>query len=620
MPSSRRILIIAGLVLGSLFVLFAAAFGFDRFVHSGEVLRNVEVSGVDLSGLDEIGADAELTFYEETLANSAAPFTVDGSNVDLDPVTVGFELNTTEAVAAAMATGRDGSVFSQFGWWFGHLFSKESLMIDGTVDPEALDTVLTDWDRDLITKHPSPGDVLLIDGTPVAQYPESGLAIDRQESKDLILSSLLTSERERVTLPTTTVSAPLTDTHIDAAVASATRMLSGAVTLSRVEPEVSVVFTAADLREAFETEVVLEPEPLLLVGFSADAVGAKLAPLRNELEVPPVDARFEFGEEDDSITLVPGRPGTLIDPELAAMALEQAALTVSRTGEMPFEDGADPDVTTADLEELGIVGLMSKASTNHPCCQPRVENIHLFADIVDDTIVMPGESLSLNELVGQRTTDRGFKPAPTIIGGKIIDTVGGGVSQFATTFYNAVFWGGYEDVTHTPHSYYFSRYPEGIEATISWPLPNLEFRNDTDAAVLIKTEYDDTTITVKFYGDNGGRLVEGEVSGRYNFTEPTTDWVANDELAPDEQEVNVEGRSGWSVTVRRFITEPDGVVREESWVVKYKAQPWEIQVHSCMIPAGEEGYTGEDCPIPETTTTTTLPPPSTTTSTTAPPG
>jgi vancomycin resistance protein YoaR len=605
MPSSRRILIIAGLVLGSLFVLFAAAFGFDRFVHSGEVLRNVEVSGVDLSGLDEIGADAELTFYEEVLVNSAAPFTVDGSNVDLDPVTVGFELNTTEAVAAAMATGRDGSVFSQFGWWFGHLFSKESLMIDGTVDPEALDTVLTDWDRDLITKHPSPGDVLLIDGTPVAQYPESGLAIDRQESKDLILSSLLTSERERVTLPTTTVSAPLTDTHIDAAVASATRMLSGAVTLSRVEPEVSVVFTAADLREAFETEVVLEPEPLLLVGFSADAVGAKLAPLRNELEVPPVDARFEFGEEDDSITLLPGRPGTQIDPELAAMALEQAALTVSRTGEMPFEDGADPDVTTADLEELGIVGLMSKASTNHPCCQPRVENIHLFADIVDDTIVMPGESLSLNELVGQRTTDRGFKPAPTIIGGKIIDTVGGGVSQFATTFYNAVFWGGYEDVTHTPHSYYFSRYPEGIEATISWPLPNLEFRNDTDAAVLIKTEYDDTTITVKFYGDNGGRLVEGEVSGRYNFTEPTTDWVANDELAPDEQEVNVEGRSGWSVTVRRFITEPDGVVREESWVVKYKAQ---------------EGYTGEDCPIPETTTTTTLPPPSTTTSTTAPPG
>ena len=616
MPSSRRILVIAGLILGSLIVVFAAAFGFDRFVHSGEVLRNVEVSGVDLSGLDQVAAETELTFYEESLLSTTAPFSIDGSNVDLDPATVGFELDTAEAIAAAMAIGRDGSVFGQFGWWFGHLFSSETLTIDGTVDPEALDTVLTDWDRDFITKHPSPGDVLLIDGTPVAEYPEAGLEIDRLGSIDLIQASLLMSERERVTLPTMEVSAPLTDTHIDAAVASASRMLSEAVTLSRDDPEVSVLFTSSDLRAAFETEVVLEPEPLLLVGFSAEAVGAKLEPLRSQLEVPPVDARFEFGEEDDSITLIPGRPGTLIDPDLAALALEQAALTVSRTGEMPFEDGADPEVTTADLEELGIVELVSKASTNHPCCQPRVENIHLFADIVNDTIVMPGESLSLNELVGQRTTDRGFKPAPTIIGGKIIDTVGGGVSQFATTFYNAVFWGGYEDLTHTPHSYYFSRYPEGIEATISWPLPNLEFRNDTEAAVLIKTEYDDTTITVKFFGDNGGREIEGEVSGRYNFTEPTTDWVVNDELLPDEQEINVTGRSGWSVTVRRFITESDGIVREESWVVRYKAQPWEIQVHSCMIPEGEEGYTGEDCPIPETTTTTTTLPPTTTTTTT----
>ncbi len=235
-------------------------------------------------------------------------------------------------------------------------------------------------------------------------------------------------------------------------------MLSGPVTLSRTVPEVEVVFEVADLVRAFETELILEPEPLLLVGFSAEAVAEKLAPLRDTLEVAPIDATFEFGE-DDTITIVPGHPGTIIDSDLAAEALLQAALSVSRTGRMPFEEGAEPEVTTEELEALGITGLVSKASTSHPCCQPRVDNIHLFADFVDGTIVLPGESLSLNELVGERTTDRGFKPAPTIIGGKIIDTVGGGVSQFATTFYNAVFWGGYEDVTHTPHSYYFSRLP-----------------------------------------------------------------------------------------------------------------------------------------------------------------
>ncbi|MDH5371631.1 MAG: VanW family protein [Acidimicrobiia bacterium] len=600
---SRRTLAIAALALLGAFLLVLGAFGLDRFVHSDEVLRNVNVAGVEVSGLDTDTALDALGDYGDTLITNASEFTVAGTTVVLDPASVGFDIDKTSALATARDVGRQGSILRQFGWWIGHLFSSETVPVEAMMDRDALDQVLAEWERDVIGDLPFPGDVVLVEGTPVASYPTPGTAIDRDAAAGIILASVLSPTGTPEALPTRTVAPPLTEVHVDAAVASATRMLSGPVTLSLDDPKVEVVFTASDLEQAFETEVVLEPQPLLLVGFSSEAVAEKLTPLREQLEVPPVDATFEFGEEDDSITINPGRNGTIVDPELAKLALEQAALTVSRTGMMPFEAGAEPEVTTEDLESLGITGLVSKASTSHPCCQARVENIHLFADIVNETIVLPGESLSLNELVGQRTLDRGFKPAPTIIGGKIIDTVGGGVSQFATTFYNAVFWGGYDDVTHTPHSYYFSRYPEGIEATISWPLPNLEFRNDTEAAVLIKTEYDDTTITVEFYGDTGGRVVEGDVSGRFNFTEPSTDYIANDELEPGTESVNVEGRGGWSVTVTRTITEGDGTVREESWLVRYKPQPREIQVHSCMIPPGEEGHTGEDCPLPETTTT-----------------
>ncbi|NNC39246.1 MAG: hypothetical protein HKN95_01035 [Acidimicrobiia bacterium] len=612
--SSRRILVTAVLVVIGLFVLVLGAFGIDRFVHSGEVLRNVEVAGVDLSGLDVSAGTSALLAYEDSLLDEPAPFIVAGSEVDLDPASVGFDLDEPSALTAAMNTGRTGSVFTQFGWWTQHLFSVEALPIDGSIDETALDEVLAGWDQALIADHPFSGDVVLVDGLPVAEYPTPGTVIDREGSADIINASLLATPRLAQTLPTIRVAPLLTDTHIDAAAALAARMLSGPITLSRDDPDVSVTFTVADLTEAFLTEVVLEPQPSMAVRFSSEPVAAKLALLREQLEVPPVDSVFEFGE-DDTITIVPGRPGTIIDPVAATAALEEAAETVSRTGELPFEDGAEPEVTTEELEALGITGLVSAASTSHPCCQPRVDNIHLFADIVNGTIVLPGESLSLNEHVGERTTEKGFKPAPTIIRGKIVDTVGGGVSQFATTFYNAVFWGGYEDITHSPHSYYFSRYPEGIEATISWPLPNLEFRNDTEAAVLIKTEYDDTTITVKFFGGNGGRTIEGSVSGRFNFTEPTVDYIPNPELLPEEPITNVTGRSGWSVNVTRVITEGDGTVREEKWLVRYKAQPWEYEVHPCLLPEDHEEYTGEECPVPETTTTTV--PPTTSTSSTS---
>jgi hypothetical protein len=257
-----------------------------------------------------------------------------------------------------------------------------------------------------------------------------------------------------------------------------------------------------------------------------------------------------------------------------------------------------------------------------------VTTLHLIADIVDGVIVPPGEQFSVNEHVGERTADRGFLPAGTIVQGKLIDTVGGGVSQFATTFYNAIYFGGYEDVVHQPHSYYFSRYPEGHEATISWPAPNLIFRNDSASGILIKTEYTDTSITVKFYGNNGGRTLVGEqrrgrlhvevvnegdgtarivtskVSGRFDETEPPTEYMANEELAPGEEIVVVEGRVGWTVIVTRTIEYPDGLVETQTWRVRYRPQPREVEVHPCMIPP-EDGEEPVECPTTTTESTTT---------------
>ena len=427
------------------------------------------------------------------------------------------------------------------------------------------------------------------------------------------------------TLEITSATPALTNEDVDAALRTAEKMLSSPVVLSRIDPPISVTFTVEDLAGALTSELITNSEVRLEVGFDPERVEAIIAPLRPELEQPPVDARF-IVNDDHTVSVVPGQPGTLIDPTLSTAVLEGAALGSARQGELPFQDGAEPAFTTEDAEAMDIKHLVSSFTTYHSCCESRVENIQLFADLVNGTIVGAGESISLNELVGERTLERGFKPAGTIIRGKIVDTVGGGVSQFATTFYNAVFWGGYDDIAHTAHSYYFSRYPEGIEATISWPAPNLEFRNNRDSAILIRTSYTDTSITVRFYGNNGGRMVigeqsggvtrltvpsegegtgyvvEGDVSGRYSYTEPIVEYTANATLEPDTEKVLESGRQGWTVTVTRTITYPDRTVDEESWPVRYRAQPREVEVHPCMLPANHRDYVAE-CPVPETTTT-----------------
>jgi len=203
---------------------------------------------------------------------------------------------------------------------------------------------------------------------------------------------------------------------------------------------------------------------------------------------------------------------------------------------------------------------------------------------------------TINEYVGRRTTEKGYVPATMISAGELVDDVGGGVSQFATTFYNAVFYGCYEDVTHKPHSYYFSRYPEVNEATISWPEPNLVFRNNTDTIVIIKTSYTSSSITVQFYGNNGGCVAERQLGSRYNYTDPEEQYVANEDLTPDDERVTQNGWGGFTNSVTRVMTWPDGTVVEEPYVWKYNAAPKIIEVHPCRVPV-EDGGDPPECPI-----------------------
>jgi hypothetical protein len=143
----------------------------------------------------------------------------------------------------------------------------------------------------------------------------------------------------------------------------------------------------------------------------------------------------------------------------------------------------------------------------------------------------------------------------------------------------------------------------------------LIFRNDSEAAILIKTSYTDTSLTVKFFGDNGGREVDAGLSSRSNYRNPETRYEANPALGVDEQKIVQQGGQGWDVTVSRTITYPDGEVVTQTWPVRYRAEPNIIQVHPCKVPGASV-----TCPTTTTTssTTTTVAPPPESSTTTVP--
>lgn len=210
---------------------------------------------------------------------------------------------------------------------------------------------------------------------------------------------------------------------------------------------------------------------------------------------------------------------------------------------------------------------VSSFTTYFSCCENRVTNIRLMAEETDGYYVMPGETYSIERVVGPRTSAKGYRPAPYLVGGEsACCAIGGGVSQFATTIFNAVFWGGYEVGTFRPHSGWIPRYPLGIEHTLSWRSIDFRFKNDTDHPVQIRTSSTGTSVTVELWGYQGGWRVRGDHRiGNRNPSITVLDQGGSDAKRVSAQ---VTGSAPGQVRVTRTLTQ-GGSSTSQSWWWNY---------------------------------------------------
>ena len=200
----------------------------------------------------------------------------------------------------------------------------------------------------------------------------------------------------------------------------------------------------------------------------------------------------------------PGAPGRAVDTQTAVRALTDAVQAGSTSVKLQVTEVAPGDDTP---KLAGVDQLIGTFTTYHACCAPRVTNIHRIAELVDGTVIAPGAKFSLNDTAGERTAARGFVAAPAIVDGELEDQLGGGVSQFSTTLFNAAWFAGVDIVEHQPHSLYITRYPPGREATLDWRSIDQVIRNDTAAPIVIRVRTTDTSITIGLYGHTGERKV-----------------------------------------------------------------------------------------------------------------
>ncbi len=540
-------------------VVFLLGWIVDDKVFGEDVPRNQSVAGVSVSRLSL--EDAKTNLAEAGLAERGIQLTFGGQ----DLLTTAGELGVVIGVDGALqAAAERPSLVSQPFSWLGSLITSTDHDPVYSLDSGALGTFLaTDGDEFFALDFGRP-QIALVDGEFVEADAVSTPVVDLAELERRILEAApATGSLVSVEIPIGGASA--VDRGADALITKATEMTDDGL----------LVVITGNLRRRLIPEAALRS--WIVFGGTAEEPAITLDDelAQSTLETLFIDVGDEGTEatfwvdQNDNVHIRGNTPGSICcaldSPARILEALESGVDEVELT---PLDD---PDVRgVAWAESLGIHEVVGEFTTNYVPNQTRVLNIQRIAEITQGVVIEPGEVFSVNEYVGVRTRAKGFVDAGVILNGVFQTSVGGGISQYATTLFNAAFFAGLEFGEYQSHSIYISRYPYGREATVSHPHPDLQIINNTPYGILLWPTTDHESITVKLFST---RWVEGEQT---------------------DQTERREGASCTRVSTERTRTWVDGTVEVDTVTARYRP----------------EGLRCDGSPSnpPDETTTTTVPP------------
>lgn len=320
-----------------------------------------------------------------------------------------------------------------------------------------------------------------------------------------------------------------------------------------------------------------------------------------QVRVDPVPARLDARGQ-----VIPDQPGRRLDQEAAVRLVEAALISPAAVSgpvrvRLPVVT-TRAEVTAEQLEALGPWTALASFTTRFdPIDTNRAANIHLSAALLDGTFVEPGQVFSFNDVVGLRTEERGFKPAPIIVSRRLVAGIGGGVCQLSSTTYNAALLSGLQVVERRNHSIPVSYLPLGRDATVLDRLIDLRLRNTLDHPIMIHSRVEGDRLTVVIWGHpSDRRAVEVRTRVIQELPAPLVweDGTSADELAAqlasgdtvEGVEVVEAGRPGYVVEVERIYYGSNGEIQRVEMVSRdvYLPEPRKVR----RLPSATPSATG----------------------------
>jgi vancomycin resistance protein YoaR len=538
----------------------------------GKIGDGVSVAGVSLQGMDQKQAAAGVREAVEPRVDTVELAVGQETPLSLTLGQLGMSVDSAATARKAFAVGRHKLPLGIKVWLPGGAHAVAPVVrVDPTKYQKGLEVLRAQVDV-------SAQDARLkLSGERVAVVPsKDGREVDAVALERAILASLASGRAYAGPVPTKLVPAKVSTGDAQTRASAAAQYLAAPITLRYRSRAVTLSPEQVAGMLSVNTGEDADRYPLT---FHNDHAAAELHRLFAFAETPAVNADVEVND-DGTVRVTESKTGLAIDMPVLMDELDDAAtggglrtIWVALTEQFP-------KLSTQDVQSMGLSALGSQFVTYFdPRNTTRANNIALAAKLVDGTVVAPGETFSLNQAMGPRTANRGFDYAPVIAADNVLrQGVGGGVCQYATTLFNAVFFAGLPVVERHAHSIYISHYPTGRDATVAWGSLDFKFRNDTDKTIMIRSWIAGGALTVALVGKTG-RTVTYTTTPFYDIQKPAHGKsdprvIYDSDLGPGVTRWE-QGIDGQSVKVERTVKNGSGeVLFRDTFVSHYAPMDW----------------------------------------------
>ena len=429
----------------------------SRLVYAGQVLPGVQAAGMDLGGLSRQEVESALAqtlTYPQTgtilLRDQSSHWIANPSNLG---VAIDFAQMTEQVLAAGRGGGLVRNLSDQVTAWDQGIQLAPVVTFDQRVAVDYLHALAAQIDR------PTVEAGLSLNGLEVEARPgQVGRTLDVLATLDILQVAFEELHDAQLELVVDEQPPRVLDVTEQAALAG--RILSQPLTLTAedsgpwvIEPEVLAGMLRFELVSGGGYAIRLDPASLV----------AFIEPLAPDLERDPQNARFIFNDDTGQLDLLQEAViGRTLDLAASIQAIQQATATGQH--EIPLVFLLEPPAvgSEATAADLGISEAVSVVSTYFAGSSPeRIRNIATASAAFHGLLIAPGQTLSMAEVLGDISLDKGYAEALIIYGDRTIKGVGGGVCQVSTTLFRTALYGGFEILERHPHAYRVGYYEQG---------------------------------------------------------------------------------------------------------------------------------------------------------------